>query len=171
MTPPDSGAPTRYVRDMTEVERRYAEAMHEGCDTDAGDPPHPLSDHEPFDVEEGDEPWSAFEARLARHGLRLVIEAEARAASEVPPEPLRAALERVLAVAMTEEEDWTPAVQDEWIAAMKQANEALAGASEVPTPPLDSQTEDLLTALGERNIYSRFDLEAALTPVSQEADR
>lgn len=44
---------------------------------------------------------------------------------EARPDP-RAALERLLAVALTEEEDWSPATQDEWIAAIRQASEALA---------------------------------------------
>jgi hypothetical protein len=35
------------------------------------------------------------------------------------------ALERLLAVSMTEEEDVSAATQDEWIAAIQQANEAL----------------------------------------------
>ena len=45
---------------------------------------------------------------------------------------LRAALERLLAVSMTEEEDVSPETQDEWIAAIEQANDALAGRSSDP---------------------------------------
>lgn len=63
----------RRVSQLGEIERRYSEALHdESCD----DPPgHGLVAHEPFDLYETDEPWSAFEARLARHGLRLVSSA------------------------------------------------------------------------------------------------
>lgn len=55
--------------------------------------------------------------------------------SSTPAEalPLRVALERLLAVSMTEEEDVSAATQDEWIAAIKQANDALAGRSSDPT--------------------------------------
>ena len=50
---------------------------------------------------------------------------EARSTPAETLDPLRSALERLLAVAMTEEEDVSAATQDEWIAAIKQANEAL----------------------------------------------
>ena len=53
---------------------------------------------------------------------RLLIEARSTPAEALA---LRAALERLLAVAMTEEEDVSAATQDEWIAAIQQANEAL----------------------------------------------
>jgi hypothetical protein len=59
----------RFVRDLGEMERQYAEADHELCED--GDP-HSLEAHEPFDVLEGDESWESFTARLARHGLVLV---------------------------------------------------------------------------------------------------
>ena len=55
----------------------------------------------------------------------LAIEAEARSTPAEALDPLRSALERLLAVAMTEEEDVSAATQDEWIAAIKQANEVL----------------------------------------------
>lgn len=51
---------------------------------------------------------------------------------------LRAALDRLLAVAMVEEEDVSPATQDEWIAAITQATHVLneipvaAGAAALP---------------------------------------
>ena len=53
------------------------------------------------------------------------IEAEAGSTPAEALDPLRSALERLLAVSMTEEEDVSAATQDEWIAAIQQANEAL----------------------------------------------
>ena len=58
---------------------------------------------------------------VQRYGITL----DSTLASQEQPHHLRAALVRLLAVAMTEEEDVSPATQDEWIAAIKQANEAL----------------------------------------------
>jgi hypothetical protein len=62
----------RRVSEMTEIERRYSEAMHELCGNEP-DNKHTLEAHEPFDIDEDDEPWVEFEAALERHGLRLVL--------------------------------------------------------------------------------------------------
>jgi hypothetical protein len=63
----------RYLRDMEPLERAWTEAEHERCED--GDP-HPVTAHEPFDIEEGDEPWSMFMDRLQRHGLTLALAAD-----------------------------------------------------------------------------------------------
>ena len=70
--------------------------------------------------------------------IAALIEAEARS---TPAEALRirTALERLLSVAMTEEEDVSAATQDEWIAAIKQANDALDGST--PAEALPSEAE------------------------------
>jgi hypothetical protein len=65
------------------------------------------------------EAWTVLRDAIRRH--------------EPQADPLRAALERLLAVAMTEEEDQSSATQDEWIAAMKQANEALDALPQGPS--------------------------------------
>ena len=84
----------------------------------------------PWKPDDGTSLWFYNEAgdqiRLTGDDVLLLLNA-AHAARSTPAEalPLRAALERLLAVAMTEEEDVSPATQDEWIAAIKQANEAL----------------------------------------------
>jgi len=65
---------SRYsVDDMTPIERAWAEAEHEGCDEDPVG--HALSEHSPWtgaDLD-GVETWRSFMARLARHGLTLVL--------------------------------------------------------------------------------------------------
>jgi hypothetical protein len=67
-------------------------------------------------------------------------------------DPLRSALERLLAVAMTEEEDVSAATQDEWIAAIQQANEALAESGHIVVLPPASRLQEA-EALLERALY------------------
>jgi hypothetical protein len=66
--------------------------------------------------------------------------------------PARDALERLLAVAMTEEEDVSAATQDEWIAAIQQANEALAESGHIVVLPPASRLQEA-EALLERALY------------------
>ena len=82
----------------------------------------------------------------------LAIEAEARSTPAEALDPLRSALERLLAVAMTEEEDVSAATQDEWIAAIKQANDALDGST--PAEALDPKRVEMWQRLIESRDYA-----------------
>lgn len=71
----------RYLRDMNPIEAAFTGAMHDlGCADEevrvvAGvqvGGPHPLTDHEPFEVETGDRSWEEYTAALAGRGLALV---------------------------------------------------------------------------------------------------
>jgi hypothetical protein len=111
------------------------------------------------------------------------IEAEARS---TPAEalPLRAALERLLAVSMTEEEDVSPATQDEWIAAIKQANDAIDRST--PAEALDVERlaaammeahtpgyrgDKRYEAMHRRHAVDVADWYARLSPHNREADQ
>lgn len=100
--------------------------------------------HEPGISEERRQRWQRLIAtpyadltEAEKHQDRVYAEKVARVA-QPQAGALAAALERLVAVCMTEEEDRAPADQDEWIAALKQADEALSGAQPQAGAGLDA---------------------------------
>jgi hypothetical protein len=72
----------RRVSDMSNVEAAFVEAMH---DVDCGEGPvgHPLSDHEPFDLDTAQVPWPTLVSALRRRGL-LIVEIDSNERDENP---------------------------------------------------------------------------------------
>jgi hypothetical protein len=120
-----------------------------------------------FAGERNPEVWRIEAEAIAAEYARLSVNE-----GGVAPPDLRAALERLLAVAMTEEEDVSVATQDEWIAAIQQANAALERRKVVERIRDELMHADGFRPDGKRRVNAyNDDISAILDALASESDR